>query len=180
MARETQCSAVLSDDRVYRYRLERRWAEGALLAVCMLNPSTANESVDDPTIRRVMAFAKRAGFCGIDVVNLFAYRSAKPEVLRAAARQGQDIIGELNDAHIRNAAQDAGVIALAWGAASLAELRRGDVVALALRRMSRATNLQVKCWGMTRGGHPAHPLYLRGDVPLIDFVFGPPVTTLAP
>lgn len=74
--------AVISDDGRYRYRLWRTWApELPRMAWIMLNPSTADAEVDDPTIRRCVGFAKREGCGGIEVVNLYAYRSTDPSVL---------------------------------------------------------------------------------------------------
>ncbi len=76
--------AVISDCGRYRYRLTRRWGDGPLLSFIMLNPSTADAEVDDPTIRRCMGFARRDGYGGIVVGNLYAFRTTKPKALFAA------------------------------------------------------------------------------------------------
>src|SRR5689334_20041621 len=71
-------SAVLSPCGLYRYRLTRRWGDGPALLFVMLNPSTADATEDDPTIRRCTGFAKREGMPAIEVVNLFAWRATDP------------------------------------------------------------------------------------------------------
>src|SRR4051812_17109287 len=94
----SQRGALLSDDGLYRYRLWRIWEELAPVMVwVMLNPSTADADVDDPSIRKCVGFAKANGCGGIIVVNLFAWRATDPKELRAVA----DPVGPENDAHIR-------------------------------------------------------------------------------
>ena len=79
-------SARLSDDRRYRYLLVRRWDNTLPDATfVMLNPSTADERDDDPTIRKCIGFAKRWGCGGIKVVNLYAFRATNPRDCFAAA-----------------------------------------------------------------------------------------------
>lgn len=90
-------SAVISDDGLYCYDLQRRWDEGPVMAFIMLNPSTADTELDDPTISRCSSFARSEGFSGIVVRNLFAYRTPSPTALRNAARAGIDVIGPDND-----------------------------------------------------------------------------------
>lgn len=151
--------AALSHDGRYRYRLWRTWDESAPpLVFAMLNPSTADAEVDDPTIRRCIGFAKRDGFGGIEVVNLYAYRATKPADLW---RTG-DPIGPDNDRTLRDvfeAAAGAGFpVVAAWGAN--AKPSRVSWV----RSMPHAEVLHHL--GLTDKGAPRHPLYLRGDSPL--------------
>lgn len=113
-----------------------------------LNPSTADETQDDPTIRRCIAFAKAWGYAGLCMTNLFAFRATDPKDMRAAAEP----IGPANDEHLRTLADGAGVIVAAWGANGT-HLGR-DV---AVRKMLPA----LHCLALTKGGHPGHPLYLR-------------------
>ena len=139
--------ATFSADRRYRYRLWRRW-DGArpVVAFVMLNPSTADARRDDPTIRRCIGFAKSWGFGGVEVVNLFAYRTTDPGELRRVA----DPVGADNDRHIQSAIARADLVVLAWGARA---------------RSRRLLSLpQARCLGLTRAGQPRHPLYLRSDV----------------
>ena len=141
-------SAMLSPCGAYRYWLSRRWDETLPdCAFIMLNPSTADASKDDPTIRRVMGFAESWGFGGVNVYNLFALRATDPRRLRDHA----DPIGPENDGWLGQIPREA-VIVAAWG--SWGDYRgRG----LAVRRMflGRLSRL-----GATERGHPRHPLYV--------------------
>ena len=88
MQQLTEAGALLSSCGTYRYRLWRYWhTEREPLIFIMLNPSTADAMQDDPTIRKCIGFAKRLGFGGIEVVNLFAYRATDPRDLRANGYQ---------------------------------------------------------------------------------------------
>jgi len=160
-------NAILSADGVYRYALTRSDHDDApwlavhepVLLWIMLNPSTADASVDDPTIRRVRAFTRRLGFSQLMVVNLYALRSTDPRGLRVA----DDPVGPENDRAIAIAAftavcDDAPIIA-AWGANA-----RPERVAQVLAIPHVAPRLH--CLGVTASGAPRHPLYLRGDASL--------------
>lgn len=112
-----------------------------------LNPSTADETRDDPTIRRCMAFAKAWGYGGLCMTNLFSFRATDPKDMKAAA----DPVGPENDAHLLALAEGAGVIIAAWGANGTHKGRDKDV---------RKLLPTLYCLAMTKGGHPGHPLYL--------------------
>lgn len=155
--------AVLSDCGRYRYTLTRRWAPGAPMLFVMLNPSTADASMDDPTIRRCIGFAKREGCGALEVVNLFAFRATDPAALSTAT----DPIGPDNDRHIVEAAVRGGVIVAAWGASVPAALRTRPAQ---VGRLLRETRLRLWCLGMTSGGAPRHPLYVRGDAALVPWI----------
>ncbi|MFE2772275.1 DUF1643 domain-containing protein [Microbacterium resistens] len=140
----------------YRYTLTRTWdTDRDSVVFIMLNPSIADASVDDPTIRRCISFAKREGFGGIIVVNLYAFRATDPQAMFAAV----DPVGPDNDRIIANAVAGRTVIA-AWS--SYAHPAR---VAQVLALLPGTASL--RCLGVTKGGHPRHPLYVRGDAPLI-------------
>lgn len=151
----TGSDAVLSESGRYRYALTRTWAPAAG-AVCfvMLNPSTADASEDDPTIRRCIGFARAWGFGRLEVVNLFAWRATDPAALRGVA----DPVGPENDGHIMRAARGAKLVIAAWGAHG-ALLERGEEV-----RAMLARRFVVHHLGLTKEGHPRHPLYLRADL----------------
>lgn len=134
----------------YRYLLRRRWGAGPRVAFVMLNPSTADASRDDPTIRRCVGFARRWGFRSVDVVNLFAYRTPHPRALARAA----DPVGPANDRHLRRAVRRAALVVCAWGATDLAHARARAVAGL-------FDGIRLRCLGWTRSGAPRHPLYLR-------------------
>jgi hypothetical protein len=144
--------AVYSDCGAYRYSLARTWdrAAGRLLFV-MLNPSTASEVVNDPTVERCEQRTRRLGYGGFEVTNLFAFRATDPRDLRAAAEP----VGPLNDAVLARAARRAIRIVAAWGVHG-AHRGRGQEVAA----MLRATGRPLCHLGLSKEGHPRHPLYL--------------------
>jgi hypothetical protein len=113
-----------------------------------LNPSTADETQDDPTIRRCINFAKAWGYSGLCMTNLFAYRATRPKDLMAAA----DPVGCENDAHLLALASEASVIVAAWGANGTHKGRNVEV-----RRLLPT----LHCLALTKDGHPGHPLYLQ-------------------
>jgi hypothetical protein len=147
--------ADLSDCGTYRYRLWRYWDPGQGEAVfCMLNPSTADASEDDPTIRRCMGFARAWGYGGIIVVNLFALRSTDPRALKKHPAP----IGERNDVVVFDALRSAGIAVAAWGNHGSLMARGSRVVRICAERRIPLHHL-----GLSKAGHPAHPLYLPGD-----------------
>lgn len=104
--------AKLSDCRKYRYALWRTWDESKSYAMFIgLNPSTADETENDPTIRCCITFAKEWGYGGLCMANLFAYRATEPSDMMSA----QDPVGLKNDICLKNLAKDAGVLIAAWG-----------------------------------------------------------------
>ena len=150
----------------YRYVLTRvldaQSASGTPRTVlfCMLNPSTADEVEDDPTIRRVKHFADREGYDFLSVVNLYAARATNPRDLDSF----DDPVGPDNDRTIRTEAAQAHLVVAAWGVprGPDAYARVGD--ALAVLAAGRDV---FRLGDPTRGGHPRHPLYLRRDTPLV-------------
>lgn len=152
-----ESAALISDCGAYRYWLTRTW-DVSKPRVCwvMLNPSTADASADDPTIRRCCAFADRWGAGGIVVANLFALRSPYPrDLLRHS-----DPIGPENDNYIASCARMGYRLLCAWGAADKPLLRKRATAVLALLR---EIGVQPECLGLTRKGQPVHPLYQRND-----------------
>jgi hypothetical protein len=149
-------TAIFSPDRVYRYSLWRTWTVDApRLIVIGLNPSTADETTDDPTIRRCIGYAKRWDLGGLVMLNLYAYRATKPRDLWRA----EDPIGPDNDWVLVDIATHVpGPVLGAWGANALRD--RAWKVGRSIAEAGR----DVLCLGFTRSGHPRHPLYLRADV----------------
>lgn len=149
-----QRNTILSSCRQYRYVLWREWeaTQPSYAMFVGLNPSTADETDDDPTIRRCVAYAKRWGYGALCVANLFAYRATEPATMMAQA----DPIGADNDRWLVKTAKDAAIIVAAWGASG-AHLRRDQAVRLLLAG-------RLSCLGTTKDGHPRHPLYVKADV----------------
>ncbi len=144
-----QSVAVYSDDMLYRYTLTRAWGDGPKISYVMLNPSTATEVQNDPTVERCERRARAMGYGAFRVVNIFGFRATDPRDMRAAL----DPIGPENDAAILAAAHWADIVLCAWGTHG-AHLRRGAVVA----QMLSAFDLYHL--GLTQGGDPKHPLYI--------------------
>ena len=155
-------SATISACGTYRYTLDRWWGNDGVSAVfVMLNPSTADADQDDPTIRRCLGFA-RAWQCDyLTVVNLFALRSTDPAALLAHP----DPIGPENDDAIMKAVACADYVVAAWGVHGSIRGRGVAVRQLILK--------PLRCLGLTKSGHPRHPLYVRADQPLIDYGASP-------
>ena len=151
-------AAKFSDDDVYRFALMRRWNHGPALNFVMLNPSTADATTDDATIRRCIDYAKRWGFGALYVTNLFAFRATDPAELRHALSP----IGPGNDRWIDRLAHAAERVVCGWGAnpAALAGDRHIEVFDLLP---------EPHCVGTTRGGLPRHPLYVKREVPLVPY-----------
>lgn len=145
-------TAVYSDCERYRYTLTRIWdAAGKKALFVMLNPSTATEVQNDPTVERCERRARALGFGSFRVTNIFAWRDTDPKKMRAA----EDPIGPENDAAIREGAQWADQVICAWGTHG-AHLGRGPAV----EKLLRETGLPLFHLGLTKAGHPKHPLYI--------------------
>jgi hypothetical protein len=147
----TSATAQFSACGAYRYGLTRVWAAGPRLLFVMLNPSTADEVRNDPTIARCETRARTAGFAGFGVVNLFAFRATDPRALRLA----DDPVGPENDRIIRRAAAKAGFVVCAWGNHGALNAR-----ALAVRHILSGCGKTLHHLGLTRSGQPVHPLYI--------------------
>ncbi|MDX1743083.1 MAG: DUF1643 domain-containing protein [Ruegeria sp.] len=145
-------TAVYSDCEKYRYSLTRIWdPEGRKALFVMLNPSTATEVQNDPTVERCERRARALGFGAFQVTNIFAWRDTDPRKMRAAA----DPVGPENDAAILDGADWADQVIAAWGTHG-AHLERGPAVETLLR----GTGLPLFHLGLTKEGHPKHPLYI--------------------
>lgn len=160
----TDRKTIFSPDRRYRYTLWREWPGADLFNQSIigyvmfvgLNPSTADEMVDDPTIRKCVGFAKRWGFCALCMTNLFAFRATEPRKMEAEKFP----IGSENDKWLVDCARGASAIVAAWGTRG-AFMGRDEEVRKLLHGM--------KCLRRTQHGFPEHPLYIPYDTPLTDF-----------
>lgn len=151
-------SAVISECGHYRYRLTRDLErDGPNMLWVMLNPSTADGDVDDPTIRRLMKFTQSWGYGSLTVVNLYAFRATKPADLFSAI----DPIGTENDCYLRKMLEQVGYgdVMVGWG--NHAKLDRvQEFVDLA----SEYPNVRLLALDINVSGSPKHPLYVKGDV----------------
>ena len=148
----TLSTALYSDCTVYRYALTRDWqADGDRVAFIMLNPSTASELRNDPTVERCERRARALGAGAFRVVNLFAFRATDPRDLRAAPEP----VGPDNDRILAEAATWADRIICAWGVHGTHQGRAASVEA-----MLRATGHPLNHLGLSKHGHPRHPLYI--------------------
>ncbi|TFL20066.1 DUF1643 domain-containing protein [Jannaschia formosa] len=146
-------TATYSDDEVFRYDLTRVWdPAGRRVAFAMLNPSTATEIANDPTVERCERRARALGYGAFRVVNIFAYRATDPRDMRA---HPDPVGGAANNAAIREAALWAEATVCAWGTHG-AHLGRGPEV----EQLLRATGRPLFHLGLSKAGHPKHPLYI--------------------
>lgn len=144
--------ATYSDCERFRYALTRVWdGAGTRINFLMLNPSTATEVQNDPTVERCERRARALGHGAFRVTNIFAFRATDPKVMRAAP----DPIGPANDTAILEAATWADVVVCAWGTHG-AHLDRGPQVETLLRGGGH----DLLHLGLSKAGHPKHPLYI--------------------
>ncbi len=153
-------AAAFSEARVYRFSLYRDadpLGRGTVTWI-LLNPSTADELQDDPTIRRCISFARRWGFRDTEIVNLFAFRATDPEDMKAA----DDPVGEGNDAAILLHASEADRVVCGWG-------DHGSYRGRARHVRDLLGDYDLTALKINASGEPKHPLYVAGDTRLLDF-----------
>ena len=154
----SKSGAVFSDCRKYRYALWRMWNEHMPIAMIIgLNPSTADQTRNDPTITRCINFSRSWGYGGVCVTNLFGFRATAPTELKAH----HDPIGKENDAWVHEMAKGVAITVAAWG-------NHGKFLNRSLEFLP--TLDQLHCIKMNKSGEPAHPLYLKAElkpVPMI-------------
>lgn len=163
----------LSPCGTYRYALTRSWpfsarhagyyvpqkpADASVLFV-LLNPSTADARVDDPTVRRLVWFANRWGYAQLAVANLYAFRSKTPASLKTAA----DPVGPGCDRELRRLAEQADRVVVGWGANKAV---KPDRVTAVVALLQAAGHDALHCLGANADGSPLHPLYVAADTPL--------------
>lgn len=150
-----------SPRRTYRYLLTRIWDPTVPPVVfLMLNPSTASADQDDPTVRRIVGFAKSWGRGGVIVVNLFALCATNP----ARLRTHRDPVGRYNASFVQHAIRQADLVVAAWGAGGVLADRGTDMA-----RALLGQGVALKALRLTSTGQPGHPLYVPADTALIDY-----------
>lgn len=144
--------AVYSDCERYRYSLSRTWdPRGKKVLFVMLNPSTATEVQNDPTVERCERRARTLGYGGFRVANIFAWRATDPRDMRAAF----DPVGPENDSTLIESAKWTDHIIAAWGTHGVHQ-GRGHMVAQMLQQQSKP----LFHLGLSKAKHPKHPLYI--------------------
>jgi len=151
--------AVVDHTRSYRFVLWRFWAASPRVLFIGLNPSTANEYHDDPTVHRLLAFAAKWGYGGIYLCNVFSYRAKCPETLSAV-----EAIHSANIPAIMMASKLTVMAIAAWGD-GIEKVKNGKSVAEHIAKLVAPSF----CFGLTRRGNPKHPLYLSSDAQLVDY-----------
>lgn len=150
-----QRGARFSECGAYRYSLWRIWNERPPILFLMLNPSTADEVDNDPTVERCERRARAMGAGGLKVANIFALRSTDPQALYSHPEP----IGALNDAAIVAQAREASMTICAWGGHGRFMGRDQAVMELL-----RDAGVHPHCLALNRDGTPRHPLYVSYDV----------------
>lgn len=150
---ETERRAVFNASRTHRYSLSIRWAVGGkVLNFIMLNPSTADEHVNDPTVERCQRRAQVMGFGMVVVTNLFAFRSTNPKALRTC---DDPVGGQENDFWIQHWSATADMVICAWGMHG-AQFERSNRV----RKLLADQGVKPYCLGTCDNGECRHPLYI--------------------
>ena len=148
---------TFSSCRKYRYTLSRIWDKKKKHVLFIgLNPSTADEEADDPTVRRCHNYAKKWGYGGFMMVNLFAYRTTLPSNLKKVKYP----VGKDNDKYIVTLSKKADITVAAWG-------NNGNLYSRDKQVLSLVANLM--CLKINKSGQPAHPLYLKKGLKLTKF-----------
>ena len=144
--------AVFSPCKTYRYMLQRNWGvRRKAVNLLMLNPSTADEMKNDPTVHRCQQRAVDLGFGQLEVTNIFALRSTDPELLK----KHPDPVGPDNDAAILDSAKVCDLVICAWGTDGKLYERGKHVL-----QLLRSNGIKPHCLKLSKDGHPCHPLYL--------------------
>lgn len=152
---EMKKTAIISDCGKYRYELSRIWDESKpKVLFIMLNPSTADADIDDPTIRRCIGFAKSWGFGGLYVGNLFAFRSPNPKDLLTE----DNPVGKMNCYHLNSMSLKCDMVVCAWGNKPILNKMKAKMP-LIYDKASKRHYIEL-----SKDGTPKHPLYLKGDL----------------
>lgn len=153
--------ALIDQSKKYRYMLMRQWGndENNFINFVMLNPSTADDKIDDPTIKSCISLAQNLGFDGFYATNLFALRATNPEELKTT----DEPTGKENDDFIKKYASLCKLVIIAWGNHGVLQNRGIEVV----KKLNKITKLH--CLKKTKLNQPMHPLYIKRDTKPIEF-----------
>lgn len=167
-------SADISTCGRYRYFLTRTWDAfaGKRAVFIGLNPSTADAEIDDPTVRRCIAFATREGCGSLTMLNLYALRATNPDALWFT--DPGERIGDHTDNFIRHHTNGSPLVIACWGAVPKEAQSRVERVLYVLHNRPPMpppfpAKLPIYCLSVTKAGHPGHPLYLPKTAPLVEW-----------
>lgn len=162
-------SAVFSTCQQYRYELHREWDTGDKpVLFFMMNPSTATEHVDDPTVKKCRGYAERWGYNHLIVVNMMAYRATNPKVLLTIA----DPIGPDNHTHIKRLIHTLQPLVIcAWGTGTHKKLLHAEKVAMQLLVDAKCAPKALRVSALNK---PWHPLYIPNDIIPMDWIYVQP------
>lgn len=153
--------AKFSKDRLHRLCLSRNWdTNKPAVAFIGLNPSTADENLDDTTIRRCVSFAQSWGCGSLYMLNLFSLRATDPNVMKAHVTPNT----EENNQWLLELARQSEIVVAAWGNHGSHQGRDKDVM-----EKLGWMGLEIKCLGFNKDGSPKHPLYVPASMPLVPF-----------
>ena len=154
----TSAGALFGDGRTHRYHLHRYWKDGRdrrILLWIMLNPSTADETKLDPTLRRCQGYALDWGFDGFEVCNIFALRSTDPKALYTHSDPAGPLNEQIITTTVETVRRDGGMVVAGWGT-------HGELMGMG-DRYRQLLWPHANCLGTTKNGQPKHPLYLPSD-----------------
>lgn len=142
-----------SSCRKWRYALKRKWGIGGICMFVGLNPSTADETYNDPTVNRCMRFAQGWGYGSMYMTNIFAFRATDPNDMKSVVYP----IGPDNNKWLIKCAEKASIVIACWGV-------HGEHLGRQVRVRKLLKPYKLHCLGLTKEGYPKHPLYLRKDL----------------
>ena len=151
--------AVFEQHRAYRFILWRFWNDSPRVLFIGLNPSTANEIINDPTIRRCIGFAQKWGYGGMYFCNLYSYVSTDPRLLSS-----EEALHAANIPAIMMARSLSVLAVVAWGD-GVELVENGKSIAGHILKLIKPS----LCFGLTKKGNPKHPLYLPSDMELVEY-----------
>lgn len=157
MKLKTNNYCIFSPDRKYRYVLWRVWdTEKPYCMFIGLNPSTADEIVNDNTVTRCINYSRDWGYGSLCMTNLFAWRETKAELMKKQLEP----IGLENNEHLLELSKNAGIVIAAWGNHG-EHLNRGNEIKKLIPNLY--------CLKISKNGNPYHPLYLKSDLKPIKY-----------
>lgn len=170
MLKDCKASAILSSDGKHRFRLDRSVSSsGPSYAFIGVNPSTADATVDDATVRKWIGFVRRWGGAKFAVVNLFSLRATD---VRELAKNDEVNVPIKSDVHLTAALRSADIIIPCWGNASKIPKQHRKRARL-ISEYVKTFDVPVMCFGFTKSGDPKHPLMLSYDTALVSFAASP-------